>query len=98
MADLYLLLLCLFCKSPSFAVLFLVELFALRINAVCVSLSVPRLNGHSKAERANRDSAMGYDSTSMMSSELESSSFIDSEEDEDASRFVCPKHSFFQID
>ncbi|XP_026776547.3 segment polarity protein dishevelled homolog DVL-1 isoform X2 [Pangasianodon hypophthalmus] len=47
---------------------------------------LPRLNGHSKAERANRDSAMGYDSTSMMSSELESSSFIDSEEDEDASR------------
>lgn len=29
---------------------------------------------------------MGYDSASMMSSELESSSFIDSEEDEDASR------------
>ncbi|XP_017342973.1 segment polarity protein dishevelled homolog DVL-1 [Ictalurus punctatus] len=47
---------------------------------------LPRLNGHSKAERVNRDSAMGYDSTSMMSSELESSSFIDSEEDEDASR------------
>ncbi|XP_072552460.1 segment polarity protein dishevelled homolog DVL-1 isoform X1 [Salminus brasiliensis] len=48
----------------------------------------PRVNGHSghKAERVNRDSAMGYDSTSMMSSELESSSFIDSEEDEDASR------------
>ncbi|XP_072569519.1 segment polarity protein dishevelled homolog DVL-1 isoform X1 [Paramormyrops kingsleyae] len=45
-----------------------------------------RVNGHSKVERAARDSAMGYDSTSMMSSELESSSFIDSEEDEDASR------------
>lgn len=49
---------------------------------------VSRVNGHSKVERAARDSAMGYDSTSMMSSELESSSFIDSEEDEDASR--CP--------
>nr|XP_015192508.1 PREDICTED: segment polarity protein dishevelled homolog DVL-1 isoform X2 [Lepisosteus oculatus] len=46
----------------------------------------PRVNGHSKAERAARDSAMGYDSASMMSSELESSSFIDSEEEEDASR------------
>lgn len=57
---------------------------------LCVFLAVPRLNGHSKAERVNRDSAMGYDSTSMMSSELESSSFIDSEEDEDASRSVFP--------
>ncbi|XP_030632366.1 segment polarity protein dishevelled homolog DVL-1b isoform X2 [Chanos chanos] len=46
----------------------------------------PRVNGHSKAERAVRDTAMGCDSASMMSSELESSSFIDSEEDEDASR------------
>lgn len=45
------------------------------------------MNGHTKAERAVRDSAMGCDSGSMMSSELESSSFIDSEEDEDASRF-----------
>uniref|UniRef100_G3PFG6 Dishevelled segment polarity protein 1 n=1 Tax=Gasterosteus aculeatus aculeatus TaxID=481459 RepID=G3PFG6_GASAC len=33
-----------------------------------------------------RDSAMGYDSASVMSSELESSSFVDSEEDENASR------------
>ncbi|XP_029580233.1 segment polarity protein dishevelled homolog DVL-3-like [Salmo trutta] len=48
--------------------------------------TVPRINGHSKSERTARDSAMGYDSTSVMSSELESSSFIDSEEDEDASR------------
>ncbi|XP_029580257.1 segment polarity protein dishevelled homolog DVL-1 [Salmo trutta] len=47
---------------------------------------IPRINGHSKSERTARDSAMGYDSTSVMSSELESSSFIDSEEDEDASR------------
>ncbi|KAJ8360599.1 hypothetical protein SKAU_G00171240 [Synaphobranchus kaupii] len=45
----------------------------------------PRVNGHSKTERTARDSAMGCDSASMMSSELESSSFIDSEE-EDASR------------
>ncbi|KAG9260481.1 hypothetical protein AMEX_G26746 [Astyanax mexicanus] len=45
---------------------------------------LPRVNGHSKAERIMRDTAM--DSASMMSSELESSSFIDSEEDEDASR------------
>uniref|UniRef100_A0A8C9U5X2 Dishevelled segment polarity protein 1 n=1 Tax=Scleropages formosus TaxID=113540 RepID=A0A8C9U5X2_SCLFO len=52
----------------------------------CFVLS--RVNGHAKAERAARDSAMGYDSTSMMSSELESSSFIDSEDDEDASRSV----------
>lgn len=48
---------------------------------------VPRVNGHGKAERVVRDTAMGCDSGSMMSSELESSSFIDSEEDEDASRF-----------
>lgn len=45
------------------------------------------MNGHGKAERVVRDTAMGCDSGSMMSSELESSSFIDSEEDEDASRF-----------
>ncbi|KAF4078047.1 hypothetical protein AMELA_G00195050 [Ameiurus melas] len=54
---------------------------------------LPRLNGHSKADRVNRDSAMGYDSTSMMSSELESSSFIDSEEDEDASRGLTASRS-----
>lgn len=48
--------------------------------------TVPRINGHSKSERTARDSAMGYDSASVMSSELESSSFVDSEEDEDASR------------
>ncbi|XP_061703602.1 segment polarity protein dishevelled homolog DVL-1-like isoform X1 [Syngnathoides biaculeatus] len=47
---------------------------------------LPRINGHSKSERTARDSAMGYDSTSVMSSELESSSFVDSEEDENASR------------
>ncbi|XP_054901890.1 segment polarity protein dishevelled homolog DVL-1-like isoform X4 [Poeciliopsis prolifica] len=46
----------------------------------------PRINGHSKSERTARDSAMGYDSASVMSSELDSSSFVDSEEDEDASR------------
>lgn len=95
------LLWCFSCKSPSPAVptacvLCVVALFALIMNAVCVCLTVPRLNGHSKAERVNRDSAMGYDSTSMMSSELESSSFIDSEEDEDASRSVFPRHSFTQ--
>ncbi|KAL4658561.1 hypothetical protein GN956_G3174 [Arapaima gigas] len=45
----------------------------------------PQVNGHAKGERPARDSAMGCDSTSMMSSELESSSFVDSEE-EDASR------------
>uniref|UniRef100_A0A8D3AM81 Dishevelled segment polarity protein 1 n=1 Tax=Scophthalmus maximus TaxID=52904 RepID=A0A8D3AM81_SCOMX len=44
---------------------------------------LPRINGHSKSERTARDSAMGYDSASVMSSELESSSFVDSEEDED---------------
>lgn len=47
---------------------------------------VPRINGHSKSERTVRDSAMGYDSPSVMSSELESSSFVDSEDDDDASR------------
>ncbi|XP_035378374.1 segment polarity protein dishevelled homolog DVL-1 isoform X2 [Electrophorus electricus] len=46
----------------------------------------PRVNGHSKAEWSNRDSAIGYDGASVMSSELDSSSFIDSEEDEDGSR------------
>ncbi|XP_016112619.1 segment polarity protein dishevelled homolog DVL-1 isoform X1 [Sinocyclocheilus grahami] len=45
---------------------------------------IHRVNGHSKSERVNRDSAVGFDSASVMSSELESSSFIDSEEDEDA--------------
>ncbi|XP_076874572.1 segment polarity protein dishevelled homolog DVL-1 isoform X2 [Brachyhypopomus gauderio] len=43
---------------------------------------LPRVNGHSKAERATWDLARGYDSASVMSSELESSSFIDSEEDD----------------
>ncbi|XP_077453716.1 segment polarity protein dishevelled homolog DVL-1-like isoform X4 [Stigmatopora argus] len=47
---------------------------------------VPRINGHSKSERTARDSAMGYDSASVMSSELESSSFVDSDEDQNASR------------
>uniref|UniRef100_A0A4W4EW02 Dishevelled segment polarity protein 1a n=1 Tax=Electrophorus electricus TaxID=8005 RepID=A0A4W4EW02_ELEEL len=47
---------------------------------------LPRVNGHSKAERGVRETAMVCDSASMMSSELESSSFIDSEEDEDGSR------------
>ncbi|XP_059384058.1 segment polarity protein dishevelled homolog DVL-1-like isoform X2 [Carassius carassius] len=47
---------------------------------------IPHVNGLSKSEHVNRDSAVGCDSTSLMSSELESSSFIDSEEDEDASR------------
>ncbi|KAL6464565.1 hypothetical protein MHYP_G00268820 [Metynnis hypsauchen] len=47
---------------------------------------LPRVNGHSKAERVMRDTVMVCDSASMMSSELESSSFIDSEEDEDTSR------------
>uniref|UniRef100_A0A8C7WKN3 Dishevelled segment polarity protein 1a n=1 Tax=Oncorhynchus mykiss TaxID=8022 RepID=A0A8C7WKN3_ONCMY len=37
---------------------------------------IPRINGHSKSERTARDSAMGYDSASVMSSELESSSFM----------------------
>lgn len=53
---------------------------------LCCFVSVSRVNGHSKSERVNRDSAVGYDCASVMSSELESSSFIDSEEDEDASR------------
>ncbi|XP_077578043.1 segment polarity protein dishevelled homolog DVL-1-like [Stigmatopora nigra] len=47
---------------------------------------LPRINGHSKSERTARDSAMGYDSASVMSSELESSSFVDSDEDQNASR------------
>ncbi|KAG8434349.1 hypothetical protein GDO86_012651 [Hymenochirus boettgeri] len=45
----------------------------------------PRINGHPKQDRI-RDLA-GYDSTStVMSSELESSSFVDSDEDENTSR------------
>ncbi|XP_067244254.1 segment polarity protein dishevelled homolog DVL-1b [Chanodichthys erythropterus] len=59
----------------------------------------PRVNGHGKAERVVRDTAMGCDSGSMMSSELESSSFIDSEEDEDASRLSSSteQSSSFQL-
>lgn len=38
---------------------------------------------------------MGYDSASVMSSELESSSFVDSEEDEDASRWHGSYFSFY---
>ncbi|XP_053308536.1 segment polarity protein dishevelled homolog DVL-1 isoform X2 [Spea bombifrons] len=46
---------------------------------------VPRINGHPKLERI-RD-AGGYDSAStVMSSELETSSFVDSDEDENTSR------------
>ncbi|KAM9830391.1 segment polarity protein dishevelled homolog DVL-1 [Syngnathus typhle] len=51
---------------------------------------LPRINGHTKCERAARDSAAAaaaaYDSPSVESSELESSSFVDSEDDRDASR------------
>ncbi|XP_037102123.1 segment polarity protein dishevelled homolog DVL-1 isoform X3 [Syngnathus acus] len=47
---------------------------------------LPRINGHTKSERAARDSAAAYDSPSVESSELESSSFVDSEDDQDASR------------
>ncbi|XP_051967192.1 segment polarity protein dishevelled homolog DVL-1b isoform X1 [Xyrauchen texanus] len=59
----------------------------------------PRVNGHSKAERVVRNTAMGCDSASMMSSELESSSFIDSEEDENASRLSSSteQSSSFQL-
>ncbi|XP_065097384.1 segment polarity protein dishevelled homolog DVL-1b [Paramisgurnus dabryanus] len=60
----------------------------------------PRVNGHSKAEqRVVRDTAMGCDSTSVMSSELESSSFLDSEEDENASRLSSStgQSSSFQL-
>lgn len=55
---------------------------------ICIPLLVSRVNGHTKVDRGARDSAMGFDSASMMSSELESSSFVDSEEDEDTSRLV----------
>uniref|UniRef100_A0A8C2ZPH6 Dishevelled segment polarity protein 1a n=1 Tax=Cyclopterus lumpus TaxID=8103 RepID=A0A8C2ZPH6_CYCLU len=54
---------------------------------------LPRINGHSKSERTARDSAMGYDSASVMSSELESSSFVDSEEDEDSLLYPLPFQS-----
>ncbi|KAA0707716.1 Segment polarity protein dishevelled -like protein DVL-1 [Triplophysa tibetana] len=59
----------------------------------------PNVNGHSKGERAARDSRLGCDSVSMMSSELESSSFIDSEEDENASRLSSStgQSSSFQL-
>ncbi|MEE6507372.1 hypothetical protein FKM82_021083 [Ascaphus truei] len=47
---------------------------------------VPRLNGHPKLERIPG----AYDSSStVMSSELESSSFVDSDEDENTSRLSC---------
>nr|XP_005986074.1 PREDICTED: segment polarity protein dishevelled homolog DVL-1 isoform X1 [Latimeria chalumnae] len=45
---------------------------------------VPRINGHPKLDR-HRDVG-GYESSSMMSSELESSSFVDSEDDDNTSR------------
>ncbi|XP_075695736.1 segment polarity protein dishevelled homolog DVL-1 isoform X1 [Rhinoderma darwinii] len=48
---------------------------------------VPRINGHPKVERIRETG--GYDSTStVMSSELESSSFVDSDED-NTSRLSC---------
>ncbi|MGH0191091.1 UNVERIFIED_CONTAM: hypothetical protein FKN15_056253 [Acipenser sinensis] len=54
-----------------------------------VSLSPPavsRVNGHAKLER--RHDVGGYESSStLMSSELESTSFFDSEEDDSASRY-----------
>lgn len=46
----------------------------------------PRVNGHPKSERLNRDSSVVYDSASVMSSELESSSFIDSDDDASSHR------------
>lgn len=48
--------------------------------------TVPRINGHPKLDR-HREHPPGYDSSStMMSSELESSSFIDSDDDDNTSR------------
>uniref|UniRef100_A0A8C2ZN92 Dishevelled segment polarity protein 1a n=1 Tax=Cyclopterus lumpus TaxID=8103 RepID=A0A8C2ZN92_CYCLU len=44
-------------------------------------------------ETEREDSAMGYDSASVMSSELESSSFVDSEEDEDSLLYPLPFQS-----
>lgn len=55
------------------------------------------MNGHSKSERSNRDQAPVYDSASVMSSELESSSFIDSDEDENASRSDITQHVVFHV-
>uniref|UniRef100_A0A8D2P5Q0 Dishevelled segment polarity protein 1 n=1 Tax=Zosterops lateralis melanops TaxID=1220523 RepID=A0A8D2P5Q0_ZOSLA len=49
--------------------------------------NLPRINGHPKLDR-HREHPPGYDSSStMMSSELESSSFIDSEDDDNTSRY-----------
>ncbi|KAJ7995121.1 hypothetical protein DPEC_G00241280 [Dallia pectoralis] len=50
-----------------------------------------RLNGNSQLERESRQPELvGYDSSStLMSSELESTSFFDSEDDDASSRFSC---------
>uniref|UniRef100_A0A3B4APE1 Uncharacterized protein n=1 Tax=Periophthalmus magnuspinnatus TaxID=409849 RepID=A0A3B4APE1_9GOBI len=55
---------------------------------------LPRINGHSKSERTARDSAMGYDSTSVMSSELESSS-SDCDKSHSLSASLCFQSSSF---
>lgn len=43
-------------------------------------LGPPRINGHAKHDR-HRDPRQIYESTSMLSSDLESTSFFDSEDD-----------------
>lgn len=54
---------------------------------LCLSVAGGRLNGHSRPER--KPDAAGYESSStLMSSELDTTSFFDSEEDDSASRWV----------
>lgn len=59
---------------------------SLTSNTPFILFTVPRINGHPKLDR-HREHPPGYDSSStMMSSELESSSFIDSDDDDNTSR------------
>lgn len=52
---------------------------------VCVCVAGGRLNGHSRPER--RPETAGYETSStLMSSELDTTSFFDSEEDDSTSR------------
>lgn len=82
---------CLFCISKTIEqvdVYIYMKLWMRKHQVVMwVSVAGGRLNGHSRPER--KPDAAGYESSStLMSSELDTTSFFDSEEDDSASRWV----------
>lgn len=48
---------------------------------LCISVYPPKLNGHTKMHRDRRPHGHSYESSTMLSSDLETTSFFDSEDD-----------------